>query len=237
MDSSIPTVYLIDSDPAARLVIREAVNAINLPFREYASGREFFQLHTGSEVGCLVLEVQLPDMSGLQIQRRLAANRLSLPLVFVSAQPDVSLAVDLVRRGAANYLQKPLQMLTVLDAIQEAVARGQARRRSAHRKQHIAERIAMLTVKEREVLKMVARGEATTRMAQSLGVSRRAVEIRRANAMKKLRLRSLISLMRFALLADRKAGDYLSHQPAAEVKLTPPLLPGDLLSMAHAASH
>lgn len=199
-----PTVFVIDSDPVARTAVRDAVSTISLPCQEYTSAREFFAAHTGSEPGCLVLEVKLPDMSGMQIQRRLAAHQISMPLVFVSAQTDISLAVDLLRRGAVHYMQKPLQSLVLLDAIQEAIALNRLRRKVLRRRQRMAERIAALTAKEREVLKMVAEGETTNRMAEILGLSRRAVEIRRANLMKKLRMRSLMSLMRFALLADRK---------------------------------
>jgi two-component system, LuxR family, response regulator FixJ len=214
MHTISPTVFVIDPDGATRSAIRELVSTINLPCEEYTSGREFFAGYTDSRQGCLVLEVRIPDMSGFQIERRLSASRNPLPMVFLSGQTDVSLAVELMRRGSVHYLQKPLRPLELLNAIQEAIALDDKRRRAWQKAQRIAERIALLTPKEQDVLRMMAEGKPNNAIAESLGVSRRTVEIRRANLTGKLRVKSPMALLRFALAAKRK-GDLIANGTAA----------------------
>jgi FixJ family two-component response regulator len=203
--SDTPCVYVIDPDEAACKAVAELVSTLNLPCQVFGSGRDFFAAYGGSSPGCLVLEVRVPDMSGLQIERRMAANHLPMPLIFLSDQADVSVAVELMRRGSVHYLQKPHRPLELLTAIQEALAVDSRRRRAWQRAERIAKRVALLTPKEQEVLRMLAQAQPSHAIAEHLGVTRRAVEIRRANMARKLRLKSPIALVRFAMLARQRA--------------------------------
>jgi two-component system response regulator TtrR len=198
-----PTVHVIDPDPQVRDSVRDLVSSMNLQCNTYAAGREFFAAYSDSEPGCIVLEVRIPDMSGLQIQRRLATNGGSLPMIFLSSQTDVSLAVELLRGGAVHYLQKPLRPLELINTIQEALAVDESRRESRRQQQEVAESIAVLSTRERDVLRLIAEGRSNLEIASDLNIALRTVELRRAQLMKKLGLRSPVALLRFALLANQ----------------------------------
>jgi len=132
-----------------------------------------------------------------------------LPIIFLSAYSEVSLAVELMRRGAVNYLLKPLRPAELVSAVQEALAKDHLRRRAAERRQRVREGIAVLSAKERDVLRMIGEGKENGQVAEALGISRRGVELRRVSMMKKLHLRSPTGLLRFALLAKRIGWPYL----------------------------
>jgi FixJ family two-component response regulator len=197
------TVFILDPDPDVRSALRNLISTMNLPCQEFANGRSFLAACTDSSPACLVTEVKIPDMSGLQIQRRLAGLVRPLPIIFLSAHSDVSLAVELMRGGAVHYLLKPVRAADFLSAIQEALARGYARWRAAQRRQRVREGIARLSGKERDILQMIGEGKDSRTMAKHLGVSLRAVQLRRASVMKELRLTTPTALLHFALLAKR----------------------------------
>jgi FixJ family two-component response regulator len=194
---------VIDPDPSVRTSIEELVLSMNLTCRSFATVREFLAADTDSTPGCLVLEVSIPDISGLQLQKRLAANGSLLPLVFVSAYRDVSLAVELMRGGAVHYLPKPFRPLELFGAIQEALALDRSRRQEAELHRDLAERVAGLSTKDRDVLRMSAEAQSKSAIAAKLGVTVRAVELRRARLMEKLGTRSPMALLHFTLLARR----------------------------------
>lgn len=209
MQNGRPTIHVIDPDPQVRDSVRDLTSSLNLRSSTYATGREFFASHADSEPGCVVLEVRIPDMSGLQIQRRMSANGSTLPLVFLSAQADVSLAVELMRAGAVHYLLKPMRPLDVINAIQEALAIDQSRREATRRQQEIAESVAVLSAKERHVLRLIAQGLSNDAIGSELGIAIRTVELRRARLMKKLGVRSTIGLVHFALQASENGRRHL----------------------------
>jgi len=213
MHSKPATVHVIDPDPLVRESLRDLASSLNLRCSAHATGREFFAAYTDSEPGCLVLEVRIPDVSGLQIQRRMAANGASLPLIFLSSQSDVSLAVDLMRGGAVHYLLKPLRPLDVINAVQEALVIDNSRREAARREQEIIESITVLTSKERQVLRLIADGLSNDQIASELNIALRTVELRRAQLVKKLGIQSNIGLLHFALLANQHCRQYLDLRP------------------------
>jgi FixJ family two-component response regulator len=165
------------------------------------SAREFFAGGHVTQPGCLVLETVIPDMGGLQIQRRLAAVGCLLPLVFVTSRTDVSTAVELMRSGALHVLEKPVRPVDLVGAIQEALAINQDRRRAAEEQRALRERIASLTWKERQVLQLIAQGKSVKAMSTALGLCARAVELRRRRLIQKLELGSPLELMRFSIAA------------------------------------
>lgn len=228
MKDGLPTVFVVDPDDATRSAVQGLVTALNFQCQLFPTGREFFASFTDETPGCLVLEVKIPDMSGLQIQCRLARMDSTLPLVFLSSHDDVALAVQLLRGGAVHYLQKPLRPLELINAIQEAVAKDRSRRKVRHRRQWLLEQLATLTQKQREVLRLIAEGRSTKHMAAALQVSPRTIELRRNGLMKKLKLKSAASLLHFALLAHRQAPHHLDRArrgqagSPAEFPATPP---------------
>lgn len=209
MDAESAIVNVIDPDVQAQTAVSDLAASMNLQCRAYGTGQEFFAEYTDSQPGCLVLEVRIPDMGGYQIQRRLAANHAMVPLIFLSSSADVSLAVELLRGGAVHYLQKPMRPLDLINAIHEALAIDRSRRETCRQRRAILESIAVLSSKERDVLRLIADGRPNQQIAAELRLGLRTVELRRASLMKKLSLKSPLELLHFALLAQRDGSRYL----------------------------
>ncbi len=204
-----PTVFVVDPDPVTGTMVKDLLQGHELTVEEYASGREFFSAYAGNRPGCLVLEQRIFDMSGLQIQRRLAEQNQRLSMVYVSSGLDVSTAVVLMRGGAINVLEKPLRSIELHDAIVEAVTADQNRRRKGATKRQVKESIAKLTRKERQLVSLVASAKSTKTIAAELRICSRAVELRRRAVMDKLGMTSSLELLRFAILAGQEYSHYL----------------------------
>jgi len=202
--SQSPTVFVLDPDPVTGKMVENLLQGKSLTMQSYASGREFFSAYDGSQPGCLVLEQHIVDISGLQIQRRLAEQNQRLPMVFVTAGLDVATAVLLMRGGAIHVLEKPLDSIQLRNAVQEAVAIDQDERRKEAQERRVREAIALLTRKERQLVSLVASAKSTKAIAAELKLCARTVELRRRGVMKKLRLKSSLELLRFAVLASQE---------------------------------
>jgi FixJ family two-component response regulator len=205
-----PTVFVVDPDPLTGKLAKDLLQGYKLKVQVYPSGREFFAAYGEGQPGCLVLEQRIYDMSGLQIQRRLAERNQRLPMVYVTSGLDVSTAIALMRGGAIQVLEKPLRSVELLNAIQEAVAIDQNERRKGAKKRRVRESIAMLTRKERQLVSLVATAKSTKAIAVELVLCCRAVELRRRGVMGKLGLKSSLELLRFAMLAWQECSDYLN---------------------------
>ncbi len=193
-----PVVFIVDGDPASRETLAKIVHTMNLRCRTHSCAAEFFREFDNHAAGCLVLEVRLPDMSGLDVQRRLIEQKVLLPVVFVSEVNDVSLAVQAMREGAIHYLQKPVRSKEIWDAIQEAITRDRQRREQHQREEQIQRQLQTLTRREREVLARIGQGMDLADIAAELKVTRRAVELCRNRLQKKLQAHSPIDLFRYA---------------------------------------
>ncbi len=204
-----PTVFVVDPDPVTGTMVKDMLQGHELTVEGYASGREFFAAYAGNRPGCLVLEQRIFDMSGLQIQRRLAEQNMRLPMVYVSSGLDVSTAVVLMRGGAINVLEKPLRSIELHDAIVEAVTADHNARRKEAAKLRVKESIAKLTRKERQLVGLVASAKSTKTIAAELRICSRAVELRRRGVMDKLGMTSSLELLRFAILAWQEYSHYL----------------------------
>ena len=196
-----PTVFLVDADGPTRDAVRDLVHTMNLPCEAYTSGRAFLDAYLPLRPGCVVLEVRIPDVNGLEIQQRLAAQGALIPVVFLTAQAPVSIAVRAMRGGALHFLEKPFREHELWDAIQEAVLLDAKRRRAAAEREALDEQLADLTPEERQVLEMIARGKSKQTIASEAGVSVRTIELRRSRLMNKLGLGSVVELVIFALTA------------------------------------
>jgi two-component system, LuxR family, response regulator FixJ len=216
-DADCPTVFVIDPDPTVGTMVRDLIGGSNLNCEMFTTGREFLAALSTRRTGCLVLEHRIVDMSGLQLQRRLAASGAMLPMVFVIAKPNVSIAVDLMRGGAVHVLEKPIRPLELLTAIQEAIALDQNRRRVEHCREQIMHLVTALSPKERVVLELIARGKSVKAMAAELELSVRAIEQRRHSLMEKIHVKSPLELVRFSLTVQRTidVGDGQQTSPLA----------------------
>jgi FixJ family two-component response regulator len=200
-----PIVYVVDPDPSTGQIAREILAGSGISCVLHRTAREFLSTHRDSQPGCLVLEQRLPDMSGLQLQHRLAASA-GLPSVFVIAHPEVSIAVELMRGGAVHVLEKPVRPAELLHAIQEALEIGRDRRRRRDEELRVKGLVATLSKREIEVLQLIADGKPPKLIAAALELSVRAVELRRKSLMTKLRVGSSLELMRFSVIAKKEFG-------------------------------
>lgn len=200
-----PVVFVVDDDEAVRASVAMLLESVTLPVETFASGREFLDAWAGDRPGCLVLDLRMPGLSGLELQERLAERGSRLPIIFLTGHGDVPDAVAAMRAGAVDFLRKPFRDQDLLDRIQQALEVDRARRTAAGERAELAARLERLTPREREVLDRVVAGQPNKQIAAELGVSDRTVEIHRARAMAKMEAASLAELVRLVLRARGEA--------------------------------
>jgi FixJ family two-component response regulator len=191
-----PTVFVVDDDPAVRESMGMLMASAGLRACGYASGREFLAAYEPGAPGCLVLDLRMPGMSGIEVQQELDRRGATLPIIFLTAYADVPTAVGAVRAGAVDFLEKPVDGGRLLRRVQDALgmdSRSRARRSAA---EEARERLARLTVREQDVLRLVVEGSSNKAIAKALGISRRTVETHRARIMRKTGAASLPDLIR-----------------------------------------
>lgn len=196
MDSDTPIVYVVDDDEAIRDSLRLLLESVDLRCRAYASATEFLEDHNPNQHSCLVADIRMPGMSGLDLQDELNQRASTIPILFITGHGDVPMAVDAMKTGALDFIQKPFRDQDLLDRIHHALEQDQAHREDNRALADIRERIGRLTARERVVMERVVKGQANKVIALDLGVSQRTVEIHRARVMQKMRARSLAELVR-----------------------------------------
>jgi RNA polymerase sigma factor (sigma-70 family) len=194
------TVFLVDDDPSVRKALARALRAAGYVVELFASAREFQLQYRPGTPGCLVLDVELPGLSGLELQEQAAAQEYYLPIVFISAHGDIPMSVRAMRAGAVDFLTKPLEAETLLSAVERALACDQKARKNWHEVRQLHDRIETLTEREREVFALVVTGMLNKQIAAELGTSEKTVKVHRRRVMDKMAAESLADLVR---LADR----------------------------------
>ena len=195
----VPTVYIVDDDEAVRSSLRFLIRSVGLQAQAFVSARDFLASYDPRQPGCLLLDVRMPGMSGLDLQQELNQRGATIPVVFITGHGDVPMAVAAMQQGAFDFLQKPFRDQDLLDRMQRAMARdAESRSRLAARAEILA-RLATLTPRETEVMRLVTSGKANKVVGGDLGVSQRTVEIHRAHVMEKMRAGSLAELVRMVL--------------------------------------
>jgi FixJ family two-component response regulator len=199
-----PVVYVVDDDPAILRLLAELVAAIGLDVAASASAEEFLEAYHACGPGCLVLDVRVPGMSGMELQRQLAAAGSTLPIIFVTGHADVRMAVEAMERGACGFLEKPFRPQELCEKIQSAVRRDVDAWRRREEQAGAAARLARLTPAERKVADRVAAGKTNKMIAQELFLSTRTVEAHRARLMHRLGIGSRTELV--GLMAAARGG-------------------------------
>lgn len=193
------SVYIVDDDDAVRSSLRLLLKSVGLPAIAYASATEFLSAWQPEQPGCVVLDVRMPGMSGLELQHELNRRGAIIPVIFISGHADIPMAVEAIQHGAFDFLQKPFRDQDLIDRVQRALATDAQHRGELAKRELIRERFDSLTPREREVLTLVTQGKANKVMAGDLGVSQRTVEIHRARVMEKMGAASLAHLVRMVL--------------------------------------
>src|SRR5215472_8700410 len=208
MHQQAPTVFVVDDDEGVRNSLRFLLKSVGLQTQTLASATEFLDTYKPSVPGCLVLDVRMPGMSGLELQQQLNLRGAVIPVIFITGHGDVPMAVEAMQQGAFDFLQKPFRDQDLIDRIQRALERDGRNRAALDQHTRIRERLDSLTPREREVLALMTRGKPNKIMAAELGVSQRTVEIHRARVMEKSGAASLAQLVRMVMDLE---GDQAGH--------------------------
>jgi FixJ family two-component response regulator len=207
MSARTPVVFVVDDEEAVGDSIAMLLRTVGLTARVYRDAREFLQEYRPDQPGCLLLDVRMPQMGGMELQRELIARNVTLPVIFITGHGDVPMAVEAMRAGALDFMQKPFNDDELIRRVQKALEQDAHERALLERRDEIERRWAELTAREREVAARVADGKANKVVAAELGISTRTVELHRARILQKMGVRTLAQLVRaLALLEDATGG-------------------------------
>jgi len=197
-----PIVFVVDDDESVRGSLRFLLRSTGLESHAFASGLEFLAAYDPAQPGCLLLDVRMPGMSGLELQQELNLRGAVIPVIFITGHGDIPMAVEAMRHGAHDFLQKPFRDQDLIERVQRAIAKDTKARAALEEHKAIRARLDALTPRERQVLVLMVRGEPNKIMAHELGVSQRTVEIHRARVMEKSGASSLAELVRMVMGAE-----------------------------------
>jgi len=215
MDNLTGTVFLVDDDPRVLRAMARLLASEGWSTRPYRSAREFLADHDAAIPGCLVLDLSMPEMSGLDLQRELMRRGECRPIIFLSGRGDVPSSVAAMKSGAIDFLIKPVDGEILLDAVGKAIERDAGQRVTTERKRRLSERLSSLTDREREVLDGVVAGLLNKQIAGRLGIVEKTVKVHRARAVAKLGARSTADLVRMVQFASGGSAQWDGQTPAA----------------------
>src|SRR5438876_1675928 len=209
MSNVAPVVFVVDDDPSVRRAIQRLVESIGLQVELFASAQEFLRSKRPDAPSCLVLDIRLPGISGLDFQRQLAEANIHIPIIFITAHGDIPMTVRAMKAGAVEFLTKPFRDQDLLDSIQVALERDRARLKREATLATLRERFEWLTPREREVLPLVVSGLPNKQIAAEIGTSEATVKVHRGQLMRKMGADSLADLVRMA----ERMGIPITKQP------------------------
>lgn len=191
-------VFVIDDDPSMRTAIKELIEAVGLNCQTFTSGQELLEAKLPDVPGCLILDVRLPGLSGLHLQRELAERGNHIPIIFITGHGDIPMSVQAMKAGAVEFLTKPFRDQDLLDAIEQATERDRLTRQQRLETVELSARHESLTPREREVMQLVVTGLLNKQIAVQLAISEKTVNVHRAQVMQKMKADSLADLVRMS---------------------------------------
>ncbi len=203
MPNSDLSVYIVDDDAAVRDSLGLLLKSVGLTSNAFESGVEFLEAFDHDWQGCILLDIRMPGVSGMEVHRKLVERDFNMPIIFITGHGDIPAAVEAMHLGAYDFVQKPFQDQELLDRIQQALANHRQQQGEREVRQDILDRYETLTPREKEVMGAVVKGHANKVIAMDLELSQRTVEIHRARVMEKMQVRSLASLVKLSMAIDR----------------------------------
>lgn len=194
MDSA-PTVFVVDDDPSIREAVSNLLRSVDLEVRVFGSSQDFLQSQRPDGPGCLILDVRLPGLSGLDLQQVLSRSHADVPIIFITAHADIPMSVSAMKAGAVEFLTKPFREQDLLDAVRSAVDWDRARRERDDGVDEVRRRYETLTARERQILKLVVNGKLNKQAAALLGISEITVKVHRGQVMRKMNAKTLAGLL------------------------------------------
>lgn len=200
------TIFVVDDDPSVRRSVSRLLRSAGHAAESFSSATEFLESPSRARPGCLVLDVHLPDLNGLDLQLELEAREELLPIVFITGLGDIPTSVRAMKGGAVDFLTKPFEASALLAAVSEALAKGRQARRDREEREALGERLATLTARERQVFDRVAQGRLNKQIALELGTAEKTVKVHRGRVMQKLGAGSVADLVKIAERLSRGDG-------------------------------
>ncbi len=194
-----PTVFLVDDDKAYRQSLRFLLESAGLTVADFPSAPAFLKAYNAAQPGCLVLDVRMPTMSGLELQEYLVEHRVNLPIIFITGHGDVPMSVKAIKGGAVDFIEKPFDDVLLIDRINEAFAKDSENRNVQNKIFDFKSRLLKLTSREQEVMALIIAGRSNKQIATQLDVSHRTVEVHRARIMDKMKAESIAELITMAV--------------------------------------
>ena len=198
MNSTAPIVFVVDDDPAVCVAVKRLIRSVGIEVQTFNSAQEFLQSKRPDVPGCLVLDVRLPDLSGLDLQQELATANIDLPIIFVTGHGDIPMSVRAMKAGAVEFLTKPYREQDLLEAIQQGIRQHRKKREQRAEIIELQRRYELLTLREREVFPLVAGGLLNKQVGAQLGASEKTIKVHRGQVMQKMKADSLAELIRMA---------------------------------------
>ena len=194
MSSAAPLIFVIDDDPGVRAATQRVLKSVGLRSEGFATAQDFLQRPPFDGPSCLILDVRLPGISGLDLQRKLIEARVQIPIIFITAHGDIPMSVKAMKSGAVEFLTKPFRHQDLLDAIHQALERDREARQQRNEIMELQRRFERLTARERQVIKLVISGMPTKEIASVLGTSEITAKVHRGQVMHKMKAKSLVEL-------------------------------------------
>jgi FixJ family two-component response regulator len=198
MNESPPIVYVVDDEPAVTISLKRLLRSVGLEARTYASAQEFLRSDRPDALGCLILDVRLPGLSGLDLQQELTRAKIDLPVIFITGHGDIPMSVQAMKAGAVEFLTKPFREQDLLQAIQRGIEQNRITRKHNAEIRILQQRYASLTPREREVFPRVTSGLLNKQIAAQLGASEKTIKVHRGQVMQKMKAESLAHLIQMA---------------------------------------